>query len=47
MRNEINYKVAQVPWWVVVTNANWFTPEGPDSNIYKRFVPYELILIYE
>ena len=24
------------PWWSVVEGANWFAPEGPDSNIENR-----------
>lgn len=36
VRDSIKQTVSQVPWWVMVTNATWYRPEGDDSSIETR-----------
>lgn len=32
-KDKINKAVAQAPWWLLVKQASWQHPEGPNSNI--------------
>lgn len=31
-KNELNYQVAQAPWWLELNNVNWFKLDGDQSN---------------
>ncbi|PTX52710.1 formylglycine-generating enzyme required for sulfatase activity [Melghirimyces profundicolus] len=33
---QVKQMVQGTPWWCVVEGANWYQPEGPDSNIDQR-----------
>ena len=37
LNSQINQSVASAPWWLKVEGANWYQPEGPDSNISARW----------
>ncbi|WP_121614313.1 formylglycine-generating enzyme family protein [Mesobacillus foraminis] len=36
MANRVKHVPTGTPWWEVVEGANWYCPEGPDSNINDR-----------
>ena len=37
LNDQIDQAVAGTPWWLPVGSASWFQPEGPDSNISRRW----------
>lgn len=37
LNEQINQSVASAPWWLKVDGANWYQPEGPDSNVSLRW----------
>ena len=38
VQSSITQAVASSPWWLPVDKADWLHPEGPDSNILKRYL---------
>ena len=37
VQSAITQAVAGSPWWLPVENADWLHPEGPDTDIRKRY----------
>lgn len=40
----IDQAVAQVPWWLPVPNAFWYSPEGNDSNVWASHREHHPVL---